>query len=89
MGKGGYSPPFLATLLRTPESKYWVGSRCKPYSNYWGGYSQIIGGDISPRSPPGFGTPVHEQRILVCKSHDLTEKEQFSERELKSSFLEV
>ena len=22
---------------------------CRPYSNYWGGYSQIIGVDISPR----------------------------------------
>ena len=30
------------------------GCRCRPYSNYWGGYSQIIGGDISS---PGFGTP--------------------------------
>ena len=25
------------------------GCRCRPYSNYWGGYSQIIVGDISPR----------------------------------------
>ena len=24
------------------------GCRCRPYSNYWGGYSQIIGRDISP-----------------------------------------
>ena len=29
--------------------------RCTPESNYWGGYSQIIGGYFPP-SPPGFGT---------------------------------
>ena len=39
----------LATLLCTLESKYWVGCRCRPYSNYWGGYSQIIGGIYPPR----------------------------------------
>ena len=32
------------------------GCRCRPYSSYWGRYSQIVGGYISP---PGFGTPVH------------------------------
>ena len=32
------------------------GCRCRPYSNYWGGYSQIIGGIYSP-VPPGVGTP--------------------------------
>ena len=30
------------------------GCRCRPYLRYWEGYSQTIGGDISP---PGFGTP--------------------------------
>ena len=30
-----------------------------------GGYSQIIGGDISPH-PPGFGTPVGNERLLVA-----------------------
>ena len=24
------------------------GCRYRPYSNYWGGYSQVIGGDIPP-----------------------------------------
>ena len=27
------------------------GCRCRPYSNYWGGYSQIIWEDISPHPP--------------------------------------
>ena len=40
------------------------GCRCRSYSNYWGGYSQIIGGDISP---PGFGTPASSKSSrLVC-----------------------
>ena len=30
--------------------------RCRPFSNYWGGYSQIIAGGYIP---PAFGTPVH------------------------------
>ena len=33
-------------------SNYWVGCRSEPFSNYEGGYSQIIEGDISPPSPP-------------------------------------
>ena len=36
------------------EVKLLGGCRWRPYSNYWGRYSQIIGGDISC---PGFGTP--------------------------------
>ena len=32
------------------------GCRCEPFSNYWGGYSQIIGGDVSPH-PPLFRHP--------------------------------
>ena len=39
------------------QSKLLRGCKCRPYSNYWGKYSQFIGGDISPYSPPGFGTP--------------------------------
>ena len=31
-----------------------------------GGYSQIIGGDISPHAPPGFGTPVGNERLLLA-----------------------
>ena len=32
------------------------------YSNYWGGHSQIIGGDIYPHPPLwGFDTPVGEK----------------------------
>ena len=36
--------------------KYLGGCRCGPFSNYWGGYSQIIGG-IYPPIPPGFRHP--------------------------------
>ena len=36
------------------------GCRYRPYSNCWGGYSQIIGGI----HPPGFGTPA---RLRVAK----------------------
>ena len=32
------------------------GCRCRPYSNYWEGYSQIFGGIYFPISP-GFGNP--------------------------------
>ena len=49
-------------LRRTPESNYWGDADIDHtqiiggiQSNYWGGYSQIIGGYI----PPGFGTPDH------------------------------
>ena len=38
--------------------KLWGNARCRSNSNYWGGYSQIIGG-IYPPIPPGFGTPEH------------------------------
>ena len=37
------------------------GCRCRPYLNYWGGYSQIVGGDMFPPPPPGFGTPDRER----------------------------
>ena len=35
------------------------GCSCRPYSNYWRGFSQIIGG-IYPPIPQGFGTPVSD-----------------------------
>ena len=63
--------------LFSPEFKWTPTLRCTPESNYWGntdvhhtvlkllgGYSQIIGGDISP-TPPGFGTSVGNERLLV------------------------
>ena len=40
-----------------PESNYWGGWSSRHYSYYWGGFSQIIGGYISPILP-GFGTHV-------------------------------
>ena len=62
--------------LFSPEFEWTPTLRCTPeqiigrmqmytiqYSNYWGGYSQIIGGDISS---PGFGTPVSSERLLVA-----------------------
>ena len=46
------------------------GCRCGPFSNYWGGYSQIIGEDISPHPPPCFGTPgclCGKKKLVVIK----------------------
>ena len=37
-------------------SNYWGGCRYGPFSNYWGEYCQIIGGDISS-IPPLFRLP--------------------------------
>ena len=37
------------------------GCRCRLYSNYWGGYSQIIGRIYIPIPTPGFGTHVGEK----------------------------
>ena len=51
------------------ESKYWVGCRCRPYSNYWGEYSQIIGWDLSP-IPPGFRHPWQLAKLLYVKIAD-------------------
>ena len=45
--------PQIFALMQT-HLKYWGGCRCGPFSKYWGGYSQIIWGNISS---PGFGTP--------------------------------
>ena len=43
------------------------GCRCRPYSNYWGGFSQIIGGDISPNPPSRVSAPlVLEIPNLAC-----------------------
>ena len=43
------------------------GCRCRPYLNYWGGYSQIIG-EIYPLHPPqGFGTPASSKKIF-CRT---------------------
>ena len=39
---------YRSALKCTPESNYWRGCRKRPYSNCWGGYSQIIGGYIPP-----------------------------------------
>ena len=41
-----------------------MGCGCRPYSNDWGGYSQIIGG-IYPPIPPGFGTPDLDENMLL------------------------
>ena len=41
-----FSPNLHAQMYT--HSNYWEGCRCGPFSNYWGGYSQIIGGNISP-----------------------------------------
>ena len=49
------------TLKCTPDSNYWGGCIRRPYSNYEGGYSQIIGGYI----PLGFGTPGYVFIIVV------------------------
>ena len=43
------------TLRCTPESNYWGGCRCRPYTQTIGGIQSNYWGDISPR---GFGTPV-------------------------------
>ena len=55
----GIYPPFPPLsrhhwLGCTPESNYRKGCRCRPYSNYYGGYSQIIGRGYIPPIPPGF-----------------------------------
>ena len=49
--------------------KLWEGYRCRPYSNYWKGYNQIIGGYIPP-SPPGFRHPwfSRQNKNLLGKS---------------------
>ena len=52
------------------------GCRCRLYSNYWGGYSQIIRGIDISIPPPGFGTPVGEkmkQKHTNVKETDLRE----------------
>ena len=52
------------------------GCRCRLWSNYWGGCSQIIGGIYLPIPPLGFGTPVSEkvkQRQTNVEETDLWE----------------
>ena len=39
-------------------------SRCRPYSNYWEGYSQIIEG-IYPPILPSFGTPGYNRWLRL------------------------
>ena len=46
-------PPNLRSAVH--PFKLLGGCRCGIFSNYWGGYTQIIGGDISP--PPVFRHP--------------------------------
>ena len=41
--------------------------RCRPYSNYWGEYSQIIG-EIYPLHPPRVSAPLHRGLALVGKA---------------------
>ena len=49
------------------HSNYWGGCRCGPSSNYWEGYSQIIGGIYPPIPPPPcFGTPVENHFGVFC-----------------------
>ena len=68
--KESFFPEFkwTPTPRCTPESNYWGGCRCTPYS------TQITGGDTAkllrgiypPIPPPGFGTPVGNERLLVA-----------------------
>ena len=53
------------TLRCTPESIYWEGCRCIPYSTQTtdGDTAKLLGEYILP-SPPGFGTPVGSERLL-------------------------
>ena len=53
-----FSPNSGKDLRSNAHQSQIVGGGCwwRPYSNYWEGYSQIIGG-IYPPSPTGFGTP--------------------------------
>ena len=43
-----------------------VGCRCGPHSNYWGGYSQIIGGICPPI--PRVSAPLSATRLKVSRS---------------------
>ena len=47
---------WIPTLRYTPESNYWRGCRCRPYSNYFEDTVNLLGGYIPP-IPPGFGHP--------------------------------
>ena len=62
----------LYTLLN-----YWGGCRSEPFSNYWGGYSQIIGG-IYPLHPPRVSAPLIESLLLapqhIFHSHNVVKK---------------
>ena len=49
-------------LRCTPESNYLGRSRCRPYSNNWGGIQSKYLEDISPH-PPGFRHPCSRPRI--------------------------
>ena len=89
-GKGFSPPPPLATQLNgtlfSPNSDgdlcsdahqsqiIGEGCRCRPYSNYWGGYSQTIGGNIYPPSPLDFGTPDRIHRTLLCPTKVLPQQ---------------
>ena len=49
-----------------PKFQWRPALRCTPKSNYWGGYSQIIGWDIFPHPPSGFGTPGFNSVLLLA-----------------------
>ena len=53
-----FFPRFQADTYAQMHTRVKLLGRCRsrPYSNYWVGYSQIIGGYIPP-NPPDFGTP--------------------------------
>ena len=60
---------FPQFMLRCTPHQTVGGCRCGPFPNYWGGYSQIIVGDISPSSPPPcFGTPDSDYTMLADAS---------------------
>ena len=61
-----FSPNLRSDVL---PFKLLGGCRCGPFSNYWGGYSQIIGEIYSP-SPPPFGTPVFNTSTNIWTSQN-------------------
>ena len=68
-----FGPTFLPKLgkeqkkglhLKVHPFKLLGGYRDGPFSNYWRGYSQIIGG-IYPPIPPGFPNPCSETSLSL------------------------
>ena len=59
-------------------SNYWRGCRRRPYSNWWGVYSQVIGRDTSP---PGFSTSGCKACALTTTPRRDCVKQRWSPRE--------